>query len=460
MQVATQSDPAQQNQVQKEGNFPLKKTWHQKVPQEDPVLLSSGNRFSVLEEGEDNNEGRQLLTSRDPDSTHVSPQEPASEPQAQDSLASPSVTLHGLYGDTISHGVQHLDPGCNAGMVVVAVTNREVARSSVNMEATLSSLVTVPEEAEEAMRISRAKSSRFFPKPSDADLEKEIPRNVGVVVASEILWDRFMSPSLISMGRAPVLVNSVNKDKALSWNSYRWWRDAKQLFSRASTQLSHVYLETNQLADSLANLAVKNKKNDVFWGGGQVYLMLEAAAVGGSTVECGHKNAGSQFASLGISSAAGSWIRRTCCAIVLQGEEAKREGGGKQGHLQLQPLFWEMGIPSELRDTWASRRGSKQSPWISSPSEPRVSASESTVRDAVTEGMKRASIAGAVAAVPTLVGCRVIPWAKANLNYTAQALIISAASIAAFFITADKTILKGAKKNSRDKFDKVVRENA
>ncbi|MQM06269.1 hypothetical protein Taro_039090, partial [Colocasia esculenta] len=70
-----------------------------------------------------------------------------------------------------------------------------------------------------------------------------------------------------------VLVNSVNKDKALSWNSYRWWRDAKQLFSRASTQLSHVYRETNELADSLANLAVKNKRNDVFWGGG-VYLML------------------------------------------------------------------------------------------------------------------------------------------------------------------------------------------
>lgn len=28
-----------------------------------------------------------------------------------------------------------------------------------------------------------------------------------------------------------------------------------------------------------------------------------------------------------------------------------------------------------------------------------------------------------------LVGCRVIPWAKANLNYTAQALIISAGTL-------------------------------
>jgi hypothetical protein len=28
-----------------------------------------------------------------------------------------------------------------------------------------------------------------------------------------------------------------------------------------------------------------------------------------------------------------------------------------------------------------------------------------------------------------LVGCRVLPWAKANLNYTAQALIISAGTV-------------------------------
>ncbi|PKU62807.1 Early nodulin-93 [Dendrobium catenatum] len=59
-----------------------------------------------------------------------------------------------------------------------------------------------------------------------------------------------------------------------------------------------------------------------------------------------------------------------------------------------------------------------------------------------------AIIAGSVVAVPTLVGCRVIPWAKANLNYTAQALIISAAAISGFFITADKTILKNARGNT------------
>ncbi|MQL80470.1 hypothetical protein Taro_012912 [Colocasia esculenta] len=107
-----------------------------------------------------------------------------------------------------------------------------------------------------------------------------------------------------------------------------------------------------------------------------------------------------------------------------------------------------MGIPSELRDAWASRR---QSPLVPSPSEPPVGDSESTIQDAVAGGVKTACITGAVTAVPVLVGCRVLPWAKANLNHTAQALIISAATVAGFFISADKTILEGAKKNSLDK---------
>ncbi|CAA6672860.1 unnamed protein product [Spirodela intermedia] len=114
-----------------------------------------------------------------------------------------------------------------------------------------------------------------------------------------------------------------------------------------------------------------------------------------------------------------------------------------------------MGIPLELREAWTSRRNQGRSLLISSPSEPQVSASDSAVKDAVVEGFKTACIAGVVVAVPTLVACRVVPWAKANLNYTAQALIISAASISGFFITADKTILEGAKKNSRARLDKA-----
>ncbi|XP_052202940.1 early nodulin-93-like isoform X2 [Diospyros lotus] len=48
-----------------------------------------------------------------------------------------------------------------------------------------------------------------------------------------------------------------------------------------------------------------------------------------------------------------------------------------------------------------------------------------------------------------LVAVRTIPWAKANINHTGQALIISRASVAAtYFITAHKTILKASKKNA------------
>uniref|UniRef100_A0A453NTK5 Uncharacterized protein n=1 Tax=Aegilops tauschii subsp. strangulata TaxID=200361 RepID=A0A453NTK5_AEGTS len=74
--------------------------------------------------------------------------------------------------------------------------------------------------------------------------------------------------------------------------------------------------------------------------------------------------------------------------------------------------------------------------------------------EAVLLGGKNAAIAGTVVAVPTLVACRVLPWAKHNLNYTAQALIISAACIAGFFITADKTILRNARQNTIGRIDK------
>ncbi|XP_066318241.1 uncharacterized protein [Miscanthus floridulus] len=85
---------------------------------------------------------------------------------------------------------------------------------------------------------------------------------------------------------------------------------------------------------------------------------------------------------------------------------------------------------------------------------PKEEESDAAVREAVLLGAKNAAIAGTVVAVPTLVGCRVLPWAKANLNYTAQALIISAACIAGFFITADKTILRNARQNTIGKLEK------
>ncbi|MQM15087.1 hypothetical protein Taro_048024 [Colocasia esculenta] len=62
----------------------------------------------------------------------------------------------------------------------------------------------------------------------------------------------------IVYSNSQVFLKSISEDKVISWRSYRWWREAKVLFSRELIQLSHVYRETNQLADSLANLAIKN----------------------------------------------------------------------------------------------------------------------------------------------------------------------------------------------------------
>ncbi|KAG6737508.1 hypothetical protein POTOM_059034 [Populus tomentosa] len=92
-----------------------------------------------------------------------------------------------------------------------------------------------------------------------------------------------------------------------------------------------------------------------------------------------------------------------------------------------------MGIPSELRHYWAQKTLANQN---------------LNQNEGVRAGVKAAVITCVATAVPTLTAVRVIPWAKANLNYTAQALIISAASIAAYFITVDKTILECARRNA------------
>ena len=105
-----------------------------------------------------------------------------------------------------------------------------------------------------------------------------------------------------------------------------------------------------------------------------------------------------------------------------------------------------MGISSEMRDSWAKRR---ETLLIASAfEEDRIRKSRECTQEGVRAGSKAAAIACVASAIPTLVAVRTIPWAKANLNYTAQALIISAASIAAYFITADKTILECARRNT------------
>ncbi|CAN4094326.1 unnamed protein product [Withania somnifera] len=64
------------------------------------------------------------------------------------------------------------------------------------------------------------------------------------------------------------------------------------------------------------------------------------------------------------------------------------------------------------------------------------------------EGAKAAVVATVATAIPTYACGKMSPWARANLNPTAKALIVSTAAGMAYFIVADKTILKTARTNS------------
>ncbi|KAK9269340.1 hypothetical protein L1049_001111 [Liquidambar formosana] len=68
--------------------------------------------------------------------------------------------------------------------------------------------------------------------------------------------------------------------------------------------------------------------------------------------------------------------------------------------------------------------------------------------EGVVAGAKAAVVASIATAIPTLASVRMLPWARANLNPTAQALIISTVAGAAYFIVADKTVLASARRNS------------
>eukprot|EP01018_Ginkgo_biloba_P003443 Gb_16248 [translate_table: standard] len=115
-----------------------------------------------------------------------------------------------------------------------------------------------------------------------------------------------------------------------------------------------------------------------------------------------------------------------------------------------------MGMPSDARDWWAAKRQHMfTSPsLIPSPLDSPDIAKQCS-HEAVKAGAKAAAVASVATTIPTLIVARVIPWAKANLNYTAQALIISTVAGAAYFIVADKTILESARKNSFAQLEKV-----
>ncbi|KAH0709996.1 hypothetical protein MTR67_053288 [Solanum verrucosum] len=63
-------------------------------------------------------------------------------------------------------------------------------------------------------------------------------------------------------------------------------------------------------------------------------------------------------------------------------------------------------------------------------------------------GAKAAVFATVATAIPTYACGKISPWARAHLNPTAKALIVSTVAGMAYFIVADKTILKTARQNS------------
>ncbi|GJP38271.1 hypothetical protein CLOM_g22732 [Closterium sp. NIES-68] len=68
----------------------------------------------------------------------------------------------------------------------------------------------------------------------------------------------------------------------------------------------------------------------------------------------------------------------------------------------------------------------------------------------VKAGFYNAAWAAALTTPPTIIICRTMPWAKRNLNHTAQALIISSAAIAAYFITSEHAIMDCTKRKSME----------
>ncbi|WJX76820.1 hypothetical protein P8452_60196 [Trifolium repens] len=73
---------------------------------------------------------------------------------------------------------------------------------------------------------------------------------------------------------------------------------------------------------------------------------------------------------------------------------------------------------------WVANKN--RSLFIASPAEEqKILKSNQCTAEGVCAGFKGAEIGCVASTVPTLGAVQMIPWAKVNLNYTAQALIIS-----------------------------------
>ncbi|MQM12695.1 hypothetical protein Taro_045615 [Colocasia esculenta] len=59
------------------------------------------------------------------------------------------------------------------------------------------------------------------------------------------------------------LVQSIQQGKCLNWHIQCWWRPTMDLLHEDPTTLSHVFKETNQVADRLANHAISSMCNEL-----------------------------------------------------------------------------------------------------------------------------------------------------------------------------------------------------
>ncbi|MQM12672.1 hypothetical protein Taro_045592 [Colocasia esculenta] len=60
------------------------------------------------------------------------------------------------------------------------------------------------------------------------------------------------------------LVASLTSGSSPAWDCMRWWIEAHKYIRSSTVQMVHVYRETNQVADALANLGCKSLSNIVF----------------------------------------------------------------------------------------------------------------------------------------------------------------------------------------------------
>ncbi|KMZ55985.1 Early nodulin-93 [Zostera marina] len=68
--------------------------------------------------------------------------------------------------------------------------------------------------------------------------------------------------------------------------------------------------------------------------------------------------------------------------------------------------------------------------------------------EGVVAGAKAAAVATVASAIPTMISVRTLPWARANLNPVAQAVIVSTAAGLAYFIVGEKTVVASARRSS------------